>query len=159
VKTPLLLVALCALTACASFHTLPDLEQALAIQSEAYAGYTTCGTKPRSWIADDLLDADSASLAGLRAHEAAHREIAAEFPSCQEYAAWLANPLNRLRTEAYAYCVQAHVETAHGKYHDVAAAFVDAGRHLLSPVYPPWPLTRETAAELVSISCGDKVTP
>jgi hypothetical protein len=154
-----------ALPACAHLPEQPQalMQQLLATDSEAYSGYTTCGTRPRSWIADDQLDPqtreDSISLAGLRAHEAAHREIAARFPTCQDYMAWLAVPLNRLQTEAFAFCAQAHVEFELGNFATLDGAFAAAGRALRSPVYPAWPITDETAADLVRISCQRKAAP
>ena len=145
--------ALMLFAGCAHTPQLEDAMQTLAIESEGWAGVTACGTKPRSWIADDMLDGDAVRLLGLRAHEAAHRKTASEFPTCDEYIVWLRDPINRLRAEAFAYCVQAHVEYEAGGHASIGDAFVSAARLLRSPAYPSWPLTTETAAELIALSC------
>lgn len=152
----LVVVLLCffALSGCA--HRPPQLESAMRIiatQSETWAGVTVCGTRARSWIADDQLDGDPGDLAGLRAHEAAHRQTAGQFSSCEAYVRWLRSSVNWLQAEAFAFCVQAHVLFAHEKYATLDAAFRDAGLLLRSPAYPRWPLTDASAAELIAISC------
>lgn len=156
----LAVLAFFALTACASVPVRPQLDEPmrlLAMHAEGWAGFTMCGTVPKSYIADDRLDPvtrqDSAGLAGLRAHEAAHRTTASEFRSCTEYLVWLKHPVNQLRAEAFAYCVQAHVEFERGRWPSLGAAFVNGAKLLTSPTYPRWPMDLETAAELIALSC------
>lgn len=131
--------------------TVPDMAQTFATESEAWAAYTVCGTRPRSWYAEEQLD--SPGLDGIRAHEAGHRDIASEHATCSEYIAWLNMPVNRLRAEATAFCFQSFMEYDRQRYPSLGSAFIAFGKQLASPPYGFKGLDAETAAELISISC------
>lgn len=144
-------------------NVTPQLESAfheIAVISESWGGYTACGTRMRSWFPHEHVSPrtrrDSLVFEGIKAHEAAHRQFYADrgFTSCQEYMLWLRSSVNRLQSEAFAFCAQAHVEYALGMHISLDAAFFERAADLMSPVYPTWPLTRATATELIAVSCA-----
>lgn len=90
-------------------------EWALTIRiNEDHAAFTTCGSRPKTWTSNEVLNEDTAMV---RAHEEEHRKHMNEFPSCREWYLWReATFENAVATEARAFCAGARIDFERGRF-------------------------------------------
>lgn len=83
-------------------------------------GFAVCGPQgPQAFIS---LDAPTAEWAQLIAHEENHRALMQTFPNCAAYNRWLERPMNRVESEARAYCASSRQDVRSGRFLTLRAA-------------------------------------
>lgn len=100
--------------------------------------------RAESWILASA--ASSVHREALLAHEAVHREQAAQFPTCEAFYASITTPERLIDVEIPAYCAQLGIEVAHGAA--LAATAREMMRRLAALAQQP-SRARELEARLV----------
>lgn len=78
-----------------------------------FVGYTFCRNGlAESWVRTDVLG--TPQLEEVLAHEAVHRQQAAQFPTCEEWLGSLKSAKRIIEVELPAYCVQLAIAIRHG---------------------------------------------
>jgi hypothetical protein len=79
-----------------------------------FVGYTFCRNGlAESWVRADLVG--SPQMEEILAHEAVHRQQAAQFPTCEAWLATLSSAKRVIEVELPAYCAQRAVGVSHGE--------------------------------------------
>lgn len=119
---------------------------------EEWGAFTTCATRPKTWYGHEIRPTLRPMI---EAHEANHRALAAQFPSCADFYIWVrASLANNIELEARAFCAGAKADAATDRYRSLDDAITQHAAWL-SHGYP-FGLSEAEAEVEIRKYCGPR---